>query len=426
MAELLAIIEAIALIPTTALFLLLVLQCCILVFRRGLQFQSGGRPYLSVLMPAHNEGRHIREAIESVLNSGYRGRLELIVADDGSTDETPAIIREYSKKGLIRAIRTDHVGKSRAMNRMLGMARGELVVTVDGDTRIDKGSLGKLAAPFADSRVGAASGSMKEANHGRNPLTWFQRLEYFGFSLFSEMCRRVDGMYCTAGTLSAFRKSALRKLGGFKERILMEDKDLGLRFVEAGWKVGYVPQAVAYTQTPESVGKLVRQRLRWGRGGIQALKQHKDAYLNRKYGGVGLFSMPFMSYWYFYSFVIIIIFLQVLLGYNAYFLSKGVAFSPDVLQYFFNWFTVFGAIFLAANNITGVWPATALSVLNVAIVVMTYGLMLYSVRWMGERVGVRDIVAMCFMFPYWILIMAVNLASNVEWFRKPALNRWKK
>jgi len=446
MPDLIAVIEAIALVPTSILLGLILVQYGILLFGRRERYQQaqGPGPSVSVLIPAHNEGRYIGRTIDSVLENGYPGRLEVIVANDGSTDNTADVLKAYIKKhgkdskvnstndvkgsadAGIRVINTGHIGKSRAMNRMLGMARNDIVVTIDGDTRIERASLEKLVAPFSDSRVAAATGSMKIANHNRRLITWFQRLEYFGFSLFNEMCHRAKGMYCTAGTLSAFRRSVRTKMGGFNDRVLIEDKDFGLRLTASGHKIKYVPKAVAYTNSPEKWRHLLRQRFRWSRGGIQVIKKHRSMLFNRRFPGIGFFSLPVMGYWYFHSAIIILIFLQVLLGYNTYFLSGGVALSPDVVQYFVFWFSIFGAINLAYNTLTGVWPVTALAVLNIAIVALTYALILYSIKWMGERPGLRDAIAIVFMFPYWIVIMAVNLASNTEWFRQPALNKWDK
>jgi cellulose synthase/poly-beta-1,6-N-acetylglucosamine synthase-like glycosyltransferase len=422
----LQLIETIAIIPTAALLLLVIAQWSIIIFGRRERFLPLKHPPISVLIPAHNEERYIGQTIDSLKGSGYPGKMEIIVTDDGSTDNTPAILKRYSRRGLIRVFRTNHIGKSRAMNMMMKSARNPIIVTVDGDTVIENGSLEKLVAPFSDSRVAASTGSMKEANTNGGLLTWFQRLEYFGFSLFGDVCSRVGGMYCTAGTLSAFRKEVMVDLGGFDEKVLIEDKDIGLKIVKGGLKISYVPEAVAYTYTPEKLGHLVRQRFRWAKGGIQVLKRHKELYLNTEHPGVGFFSLPFMSYWYFHSAVIILMFLQVSLGYGQYFLSNGVFFSADVVQYFFSWFSIFGAISLAINNILGVWQATALSVLTILMVLLTYGMTIYSIIWSGEKPTARDVVAICFMPPYWIITMAVNLASNIEWFRSPKQNKWKK
>lgn len=422
----LQIIETIALIPTSALLGLILVQYGILIFGRKSSHEKGGSPSVSVIIPAHNEGRYIAKTIDSVSGNGYKGKLEIIVANDGSTDSTADALKPYSKKAGVKVINTNHVGKSRAMNKMIKLAQNEIVITIDGDTVIEKGGLEELVAPFSDAAVAATTGSMKIANQSHAMITWFQRLEYFGFSLFNHMCHKANGMYCTAGTLSAFRRSVLDEMGGFNDHVLIEDKDLGLRMRDAGHKIEYVPKAVAYTNSPENWRHLLKQRMRWSKGGIQVIKKHKNILFSKKLPGIGFFSLPVMSYWYFHSAMIIIILLQVFLGYNTHFLSQGTVFSIDVAQHFLFWFSIFGAINLAYNTLTGVWPATLLAVENILIIVLTYALMIYSVKWMGERPGLRDALAIIFMFPYWLVIMAVNLVSNVEWFRKPSLNRWDK
>jgi cellulose synthase/poly-beta-1,6-N-acetylglucosamine synthase-like glycosyltransferase len=417
-------IETIALIPTIFLFIVILSQYAILILKPKKKIVGNSRPAISILIPAHNEGKYLKETINSILNSGYRGKKEIIVIDDGSTDNTPRIIEQFRKKGLIKSIRTNHIGKSKAMNKGLKLAKNEIIVTIDGDTKIKKGSLDKLLAPFSDEKVAATTGSIKVANP-KKFITWFQRVEYLYFSFYKSLCDRLDGIIWTSGTLSAFRKKCLKK--GFNPKIYLEDIDLALNLKKKGYKIHYIPQAIAYTFVPEKIRDLAKQRYRWLRGGIQIMKRHFDLYFNKKYFGPGFYTLPMMSYWYFHSLVMgILIFLQVFIGYYNFYYLSGNVISLDVIKYFFFWFSIFGIVNLAYQIIIGNFQLTLLYFFNFLVVILTYTIYIYSIRWFRERITLKDVVAFIFMFPYWMFIMIIQSFSNIEWFVSRTKNWWRK
>jgi len=422
----LRLVESIAIIPTFFLLIVVLSQYLVLIFKPKKKIIGNSKPSVSILIPAHNEGAYLRKTIESILNSDYNGKKEIIVIDDGSVDDTPRIIREFKKKRLIKSIRTNHIGKSNAMNRGLKLAKNEIIVTVDGDTIIEKGSLDKLLAPFSDKKVAATTGAIKVVN-SRRLITWFQRVEYLYFSFYKSLCDRLDGIIWVSGTLSAIRKKCLKDEKGFNPRVLLEDMDLALKLIKKGYKIHYISDAIALTHAPEKIKDLARQRFRWLRGGIQMMKQHFDMYFNKKYFGSGFFSLPLMSYWYFHSLITgILIFLQVILGYYNYFYVYGNILSFNVLTYFFNWFSVFGIINLTYQTVIGNFPLTLLNFLNIIVVALNYAIYFYSIKWFKEKLTLKDLFAFIFMFPYWVFLMIIQIYSNIEWFSEKARNQWNK
>ncbi len=419
-------VEILAVIPTGLLLLVVISQLAIFAARRPVRFTKGYTPSVTVIIPAHNEGRHIRATLDAVLGGGYPGRLKVIAIDDGSSDETPEVLRSYSGDSRVKIMRTDHIGKSRAMNRALGIATTEIVITIDGDTVMEKGSIEALVAPFSDRMVAATTGVIKVGNTS-HPLSWFQRLEYLNFAFFKSVCERIHAVIAASGPLSAFRRKYLVKAGGFSTTTYLEDFDVAIKLIKAGYRTHFVQDAVCYTFVPERLIALARQRFRWTRGGAQIIKQHFDMFLNRKYRGPGMYSMPLLSYWYIHSVMIgIALLLQIVMGYNAYFLSKGVVFSPDVALYFFNWFSVFGIIAVAYNTLTGAWTLTLLAAMNMVLLALTYGIFLLALRMFGERFTWKDLIAFIFMFPYWLIGLFVQSLSNIEWSRKSGDNWWRK
>jgi cellulose synthase/poly-beta-1,6-N-acetylglucosamine synthase-like glycosyltransferase len=419
-------VEILAVIPTGLLLLVVISQVVIFTTRRPVRFEKGYTPSVTVIIPAHNEGRHIKATMDAVLDGGYPGRLKIIAIDDGSSDQTPEILKGYSGDKRIRVLKTDHIGKSRVMNRALRIASTEIVITIDGDTVMEKGSIEALVAPFSDIKVAATTGVIKVGNT-RHPLSWFQRLEYLNFAFFKSVCERIHAVIAASGPLSAFRRKYLVEAGGFSTTTYLEDFDVAIKLIKNGYKTHFVQDAVCYTFVPERVLTLARQRFRWTRGGAQIIKQHFDMFLNRKYKGPGMYSMPLLSYWYIHSVLIgIALLLQIVMGYNTYFLSKGVAFSPDVVLFLFNWFSVFGMITVAYNVFIGTWPLTLLAALNMVLLILTYGIFLVALRMFGERFTLKDLIAFIFMFPYWLIGLFVQALSNIEWSKKSGRNWWKK
>lgn len=421
----LELVETLALVPTIFLLILLILQYVLLIFKKEKKIHGNYKPNISILIPAHNEEKHIRETINSILKCGYKGGKEIIVIDDGSTDNTPRILKEFEKKKLIKLIRTRHIGKSNALNKGLKLAKNEVIVTVDGDTTIKKGSLDKLVAPLEDDKVIATTGVIKIANVG-SLLTWFQRVEYLYLSLYKDICNRIDGIIWASGTLSAFRSGWLKKVG-FNPNLYMEDVDIGLNIVKQGYKIRYIKDAIAYTFSPEKFKSFVSQRIRWVRGGIQIIKKHANMLFNRKYFSVGFFTLPMMSYWYFHALTMgTLLFLQIFLGYYSFYYVYGNVFSLEVMKYFFYWFSIFGVMNLAYQIVIGNFQLKLLYVLNILLVVLMYGIYIYAIRWNRERIRITDIIAYIFMFPYWLLILVIQNLGNIEWLKQKGKNWWRK
>lgn len=416
-------IETIALVPNIFLLMVIVSQYMILTIKTK-KIKGNYRPNISFLIPAHNEGKHLRKTINSILNSGYRGKKEIIIIDDGSTDDTSEIIKEFKKKQLIKSIKTNHVGKSKALNKGLKLARYDIIVTLDGDTEIEKYSMDKLLIPLKDKRVAATTGAIKVANN-KKILSWFQRVEYLYYSLYKSLCDRIDGVICASGTFSAIRKKYLTE--GFSSNLYSEDIDSTINLIKNGYKVRYTPEAVAYTFVPENVRTLARQRTRWCKGCIQAMKKHSDLFFNRKHSGPGFYSLPLLSYWYFHALIMgILLFLQIVIGYYTFYYINGNVISFEVLKYFFYWFSIFGVVNLAYQMIIGNFQVKLLYILNLFVVILTYAIYLYSIKWSREKVTLKDVFAFIFFFPYWIFIMIIQSFSNIEWFVSKTKNWWTK
>jgi len=265
-------------------------------FRRGPK--SDFAEPVSVVIAAYNEEKLIAETLRTLLVTDYKGEIEVVVIDDGSTDQTAAEIERVARnESRIRLFQQENRGKARALQRGLAAAHNGIVVFIDADTQCQRNTLPRLLEPFADERIGAVSGHAKVGNL-RTFIARCQALEYTcGFNLDRRAYNRWDCITVVPGAISAVRKDALDQAGGLSLETLAEDTDLTLSLHRHRQRIVYVPEAIAWTEAPETVATLARQRSRWAYGTLQCLWKHRDMVFNWNYRALGWFSLP--SIWFF-------------------------------------------------------------------------------------------------------------------------------
>jgi peptidoglycan-N-acetylglucosamine deacetylase len=296
---------------------------------------------ISVVMAAYNEEKVIAETLRTLLATDYKGEIEVVVVDDGSRDQTAAEVERVAcsagpatggqplhadeassevnaagrgwasqpvgttgcpsgaKRGepRVRLLQQENRGKARALRRGLAAARHGIVVFIDADTQCQRDTLPRLLEPFADARIGAVSGHAKVGNL-RTFIARCQALEYTcGFNLDRRAYNRWKCITVVPGAISAVRKDAINEAGGLSLQTLAEDTDLTLSLHRQRQRIVYVPDAIAWTEAPETVRTLTRQRSRWAYGTLQCLWKHRDMVFNWNYRALGWFSLP--SIWFF-------------------------------------------------------------------------------------------------------------------------------
>lgn len=238
-------------------------------------------PAISVLVPAYNEGAVMERALTSLMKLDYP-EYEVLVIDDGSSDDTLAIASQWEGRrgpAVFRVITKPNGGKATALNAGIAHSRHPLIMCMDADSYLDSRTLLHAARHFSDPAVGAVAGNVKVENRGRL-VTRLQALEYIeGLN----MPRRAQGFVAAVnivpGPVGLFRREALEEVGGYDTDTFAEDADLTLKMMAAGWRVEYEDQAIAWTQAPESWRDLTQQRYRWTRGILQALRKRKGLFL---------------------------------------------------------------------------------------------------------------------------------------------------
>ena len=297
-------------------------------------------PGISIIMPAYNEAAGIVESVRAMTAMRYPD-FEVVVVDDGSTDETVAVMLEafdmveapvvvpdavptegrvlrtyLSRRGShnVLLVSKENGGKADALNVGINAARKALVCMVDADSILDPDALLHVSRPFADDpeRVYASGGVVRIANGStvrggrvvdvRMPRRWLPRVqvvEYLrAFMIGRSGWSRLGGLLIISGAFGLFRKDVVRELGGLARDCIGEDAELVVRLHrwlgdnDIDGRVVFVSEPVAWTEAPETRAVLRRQRRRWHRGLTEILARHRGMLGRPRYGVVGLLSMP--------------------------------------------------------------------------------------------------------------------------------------
>jgi cellulose synthase/poly-beta-1,6-N-acetylglucosamine synthase-like glycosyltransferase len=253
----------------------------------------GFTPGVSVIVPAYNEEKVIVKTITSLLNQRYAGTLEVVVVDDGSSDDTADIVEEaYGGHPQVSVYRKPNGGKASALNYGIERARHEIVIGLDADTVFDDDTVAELVQPLADPVVAAVAGNAKVGNR-INLVTRWQALEYVtSQNLDRRAFSLLDCITVVPGAVGAWRRSRVLEVGGFREDTLAEDQDLTLALRRAGYSVAYADGAIAYTEAPDTLRGLAKQRFRWSFGTLQCAWKHRDAFFRRRFGSLGFIALP--------------------------------------------------------------------------------------------------------------------------------------
>jgi cellulose synthase/poly-beta-1,6-N-acetylglucosamine synthase-like glycosyltransferase len=267
-------------IPRFTLGLVVVSGCCLLQpWRPASVIPRNTR--ISVLFPGHNEGSALRQAVIA-LGEQTRRDLQIVVVDDGSTDDMAEVGRLLKVEGLIDVFISTGLrgGKSAATNLGLTFCTGEFVVVGDVDTSFDRYAIERVLEPFADPLVGCVSGNIAVRNYQSSIIARFQAIEYLiTISLGRRLSDLLGILMISSGAFAAFRRDALIAVGGWDVGP-GEDANMTLKLRRAGWKVRFAPEAWALTDVPETASALFKQRRRWNASFVRVRLDRFRAILN--------------------------------------------------------------------------------------------------------------------------------------------------
>lgn len=298
---------------------------------------------VSILAPAYNEEATVVESVKSLLKLNY-GTYEVVIINDGSKDRTlETLVNEFEMfhskqvynpmietkevRGIYKSHRPEYKnlvvvdkkngGKADALNVGLSVAEYDYVCCIDADSLLEDDALQKVMKPFMeDETVIAVGGIVRIANgcevvNGRvvkvglsdKPLPIFQVVEYFRAFLSGRMAwQGINGLLIISGAFGLFKKAAVLEVGGYKHDSIGEDMELVTRLhkfkreKQEKYRIVFVPNPVCWTEAPDSLTMLARQRNRWHRGLLDTLLLHRKMFLNPRYGVIGMAAMPYFVF----------------------------------------------------------------------------------------------------------------------------------
>jgi peptidoglycan-N-acetylglucosamine deacetylase len=250
------------------------------------------QPFISIIVPAYNEELVIALTINSLLSTAYP-YFEVIVVDDGSSDRTWEVLsKHFINEPRVQLYTKSNAGKAEALNFGLRRTRGEIIVTLDADTIFQPDTLGALVRRFDNPHIGAVAGNAKVGNR-INMITRWQALEYItAQNLDRRAFAELNCIFIVPGAVGAWRRSLIELVCGLTSDTLAEDQDLTLKVRKLGYRVEYAEDAIAWTEAPDTVRALARQRFRWAFGTFQCMWKHRDALFRPRFGALGFVAMP--------------------------------------------------------------------------------------------------------------------------------------
>jgi len=254
-------------------------------------------PLVSIIIPAYNEEINAVSSLKNLLMQDYPN-FDIIFVDDGSKDETyKRVCEAFSDSPKLKLFTKSNGGKASALNYGIERTEAEFLVCIDADTKLYHNAISIMMRHFfvdKDQKVGSVAGNVKVGNQ-RNILTKWQAIEYTTSQNFDRLAySNINAITVVPGAIGAFRKCAIKDAGGLTTDTLAEDCDLTIRILKAGYAIENENSAIALTEAPEKLKQFIKQRTRWSFGVMQTFWKHRDALVNKKFKGLGLWALPNM------------------------------------------------------------------------------------------------------------------------------------
>ncbi|MDV0429636.1 glycosyltransferase family 2 protein [Lactiplantibacillus sp. DA1] len=341
-------------------------------------------PFVSIMVPAHNEGIVIVKTLQSLLNFDYpKDRYEIIIINDNSDDNSAELLAEvqalYPHRNL-KVINTDKTnggkGKSNALNIGLKRARGSLISIYDADNTPQRTALRYLVAELmSDQRLAAVIGKFRTRNKDASLLTRFINIETLSFQWMAQAGREKLFKLCTIpGTNYVIRRDMLEKIGGWDVKALAEDTEISFRVYRMGYRIRFQPLAITWEQEPQTLDVWFHQRTRWVKGNIYVILKNARLLFTKTGRPIRFDLLYFLSIYF-------LLMTSLILSDSMFVLSvAGIAHSN--LVGFSNTLWVMAIVtFVISTFVTITTEKGEMTVANLMIIIFMY--LVYSQMWLA-------------------------------------------
>lgn len=373
-------------------------------------------PKVSIIIPCLNEEKNIGKCLNSVFALDYpKKKIEIIVIDDGSTDNTLEVLKKIKKQH--NKIRVFEYKKKKGeetrwhkpylLNFGVKKASNNIILSIDADTIVDKNSLKRVVLPLQDKKVGATNGSLLVQNK-KTFMGVFQSIEYSQLNLirknFSTLFGNVIWFF---GAFACYKKDVIQKFGYFRGGKMGEDVNTNLSVYKEGYEIKNVHNAFVYTNVPTSIKGLFKQRIRWWGATLDSLSEHRSLFSIKSNASM-LFLFLNHYWWSVYSLIVIpLIIYQI-----AYWLPYNQTNLMSVFMYLFRWFTLLGPLYVIYNIPN--WGVSLYNIFGVMSGIISIFLIIAGIYMFNERLDFRKLIAIFFYFPYTLLINATIIVSVIK------------
>ncbi|MCL1630478.1 glycosyltransferase family 2 protein [Sporolactobacillus sp. CPB3-1] len=340
-------------------------------------------PFVSVLVPAHNEAVVITQTVKSLLSFNYPSdRYEVIVINDNSSDNSSELLENlklnYPTRQLIiinTNARNGGKGKSNALNIGLKKSKGALIAVYDADNTPEQNALLYLVSELVqDERLGAAIGKFRTRNRLTNLLTRFINIETLSHQWMSQAGRWQLFKLCTIpGTNFIIHRRILEKIGGWDTNALAEDTELSFRIYMEGYLIKFQPKAVTWEQEPETLLVWFRQRTRWVKGNIYVIVKNTALLFNVKTKKIRFDIFYYIAIYFLLVLALVTSDLLLVLNFSGY-VQTTVAGISSML-----WLIAI-LLFITGTFITVTTESDEMTMKNVAIIALMY--LTYCQMWL--------------------------------------------
>ena len=250
-------------------------------------------PYVTIAMPCWNEETTIVKSVESLLDLNYpKDKVQIFLVDDGSTDNTWKVMQKFATYPNIKIFQKINGGKHTALNLALENCNTEFFGCLDADSFADRESLVRIMSYFEKDPDAMAVVPSLIVNNPKSIVQSAQQTEYNMGVYMKKMLGFMGAINVTPGPLTIFRKKVFDELGNYHRAHNTEDMEIAFRMQKNHYKIDHCNDAFVYTNTPDTLWKLYKQRLRWIYGFINNAIDYKDIILNPKYGNFATFALP--------------------------------------------------------------------------------------------------------------------------------------
>lgn len=253
------------------------------------------KPKVSIIIPIWNEGsangERLRKTVDSLLNCNYpKDKLEIIIVNDGSTDNSLELAKGYEKYGVKVLSNDVSGGKTNAINKGMKFATGELVAGLDADSFIEPDVIDKMVPCFKKEKVMAVIPSIK-IHKPKSILQKIQFQEFLSAVFVRHLQAELGAVPLAPGAFTMIRKEFIDKYGGLNPHTMVEDLEMSMRIQSENYLIENVIDVNVYTSGVKTIKAFILQRIRWFLGFLIQVKKYKHLF-GKQYGNLGIFILP--------------------------------------------------------------------------------------------------------------------------------------